>query len=220
MASPDGRATIELDATAKAPGRPWCIFDIAVACVSAHDVGAGNHELEVPFVCNAIGDCCLFHVRCNELLRSFPIVTVEEFERDPVTLCSTNWQLGSVLTFSCMTDTAKVGDRLYLATDAFAKWAIQTIKRGDIVDWEWFERLKYEEWSEWVRRTRDSNTDRRMRVDDTTVICIEVRTDGDVFQEANALRRWVTQDITRVWSVSVTSGHCQPARRMRAARNL
>ena len=137
-----------------------------------------------------------------------------------MTLCSTNWRPDTELAFTCMTDTAKVGDRLYLATDAFAKWAIQTIKRGDIVDWEWFERLKYEEWSEWVRRTRDSNTDRRMRVDDTTVICIEVRTDGDVFQEANALRRWVTQDITRVWSVSVTSGHCQPARRMRAARNL
>ena len=50
---------------------------------------------------------------------------------------------------------AQDGDRLFLATDAFAKWAVQTTARNEAVDWAWFEQLTSEKWSKWVSTARD-----------------------------------------------------------------
>ena len=130
---------------------------------------------EIRYLCRSMGDCCLFHVRENLLLRSFPLVAIEEFERDPATLCSTNWKADAQVDFSCLRESARIGDRLYLATDAFAKWAIQMTSRNEDIDWNWLLNVGSEQWSAWVQNLRDQSADRRMRVDDTTVVCIDIQ---------------------------------------------
>ena len=75
---------------------------------SAGRVVTAAGEAQLPFVCRALGDCCLFHVRDDRLLRSFPLTRVEEFELDPVTLCSTNWRADSGLTFACLSRTLRM----------------------------------------------------------------------------------------------------------------
>ncbi len=134
---------------------------------------------QLPFVCRAIGDCCLFQIRDGALLRSFPLTEPEEFERDPVTVCSTQWRPDSELTFSSMNGCLRTGDTIVLSSDAFAKWALQAIARKEEINWAWFEGLDSQEWSEWVASVRDRSPDQRMRVDDTTLIFIRPQLELD-----------------------------------------
>ncbi len=71
----------------------------------------------------AVGDSCLFQIRNDDLLRSFPISNVDEFGCSP-TLLSTNLSRNSQLweRVKCHTAEWMSGDYLLLTTDALARW--------------------------------------------------------------------------------------------------
>jgi len=150
------------------------------------DADSGTSECQLPFCCRAVGDCCLFQIRDGRLLRSFPLTQPEEFERDPVTICSVQWRPDSELTFASMDGCLQTGDTIVLSSDAFAKWALQAIARKEEINWDRLEGLDSSQWSEWVSSVRDHSPDQRMRVDDTTLIFIRPQFEQDRNQSCDS----------------------------------
>ena len=116
----------------------------------------------------AVGDSCLFHVRDGRLLAAFPLERAEQFDNAP-------WLVGS------RTDPDKVplergavlggeawpGDRLWLMTDALARWFLAEHEAG-ARPWGELEALADEKaFAARVEAWRDS---RRLRNDDTTLV--------------------------------------------------
>lgn len=120
----------------------------------------------------AVGDSCLFHVRGGQLLASFPLSHSAQFD-------STPWLIGS-------RDSADEiplrqarhysgewlpGDRLYLMTDALARWFLLAHEAGGkpwlVVD----PLLKQDDeaFADWVERLRDQRT---LKNDDTTLVAV------------------------------------------------
>jgi Protein phosphatase 2C len=122
----------------------------------------------------AVGDSCLFHVRDDRLERSFPLEDSSEFGNTP-------WLIGSRTSpdevprrrgKSCRLD-LMAGDRLWLMTDALARWFLMEAEAsrrpwdalGELQD------LPDEEWAAWVETLRDT---RELRNDDTTVVVVTI----------------------------------------------
>lgn len=82
----------------------------------------GSHE-SGSWSAIAAGDSCLFQVRNDDLVRSFPISSAGEFGSSP-TLLSTNLVRNSQLweKVKCQTAEWQPGDLLLLSTDALACW--------------------------------------------------------------------------------------------------
>lgn len=118
----------------------------------------------------AIGDTCLFQVRRGRLVEAFPIASPDSFSNTPALLCS-NPQGNP-----CLQDNIQVlegeyvsGDRLYLATDALAHWALSQLvarKRPWLKLSRQSDETGFHRWIVRLRRTRT------IRNDDTTLICI------------------------------------------------
>lgn len=140
----------------------------------AADTDSAGEDDGRPYRCYAIGDCCLFHVRDGELLRKFPLETVEEFEADPVTICSVNRKRDHMLEFDTIDDTFHAGDLLILASDALAKWWYQQLTNAEAIDWDALWAMTSEDWSARVAELRNLPSERRMRVDDTTLILLRM----------------------------------------------
>lgn len=126
----------------------------------------------------AVGDTCLFQMRDNRVIATFPISDVSEFRKSPALLCSKPKWNGRVWTrVKRKWGRALRGDYFLLMTDALAEWFM----------------LKYEE-SSWdllqdissgrkggKSRFEDLVSQLRMRNeirnDDTTLLMIEVMED-------------------------------------------
>jgi hypothetical protein len=119
----------------------------------------------------AIGDSCLFHVRGDELLASFPLSDTAAFERDPWTLSSIDYGRDEGLEFHALEFDCAPGDRLVLCSDALACWAVGESSQGRLPDWDTFWPLDEAAWHARVRELRDSG----MRYDDTTLVLLRVR---------------------------------------------
>ncbi|MFE9630264.1 hypothetical protein [Streptomyces sp. NPDC006463] len=71
----------------------------------------------------ALGDSCLFHIRDDRLLGSFPVQRAEEFGTTPDLFGSRNHDTGLLEERTRFTEgDARAGDRLLLMTDALAAW--------------------------------------------------------------------------------------------------
>ena len=121
----------------------------------------------------AIGDSCLFIVRDDALLLSFPLDSPAQFDNTPHLLCSNPknngglWERVRQLEGICLP-----GDLIMLASDALACWMLQQCDSGD-KPWEAFEDMRTDgEWARWVQARRDERT---MSNDDTTLIAVKVR---------------------------------------------
>ena len=79
----------------------------------------------------ACGDSCLFHVRCGELLRAFPISNSSKFGNNPTLLSSV-----SAANERAFTEVVRAhgecheGDLLLLATDALSCWILSECEAG------------------------------------------------------------------------------------------
>lgn len=124
--------------------------------------------------CFAVGDCCLFHIRNGELLRKFPLETVKDFDKDPITIPSFNNNCDHLLEFQALEDICQSGDLMILTTDALAKWMYQQLEAEQPVDWEEFWSISSEAWTERVAALRALPPDGRMRVDDTTLVMLRM----------------------------------------------
>lgn len=79
----------------------------------------------------AVGDSCLFQVRDNDLIISFPISASKEFGNFPGLLCS-NSQKNKKITEIIRSVSGRwaIKDRFYLASDALAQWIIKEHEQG------------------------------------------------------------------------------------------
>ena len=64
-------------------------------------------------VAYAIGDCCMFHVRNDKVLRVFPIENSQLFENDPLVIGSVNQRKDHLLQFNTLEDFLMGGGSLF-----------------------------------------------------------------------------------------------------------
>jgi len=124
----------------------------------------------------AIGDSCLFQIRDNKVITSFPIKKSSEFTNTPQ-LLSSNMKNNSALSSLVIPlhGSWKKGDLFFICTDAFAAWFLSE-KENNRFPWvEFYDNINYpdsnEKFKSWVMAKRESGV---MKNDDTTVIFIKL----------------------------------------------
>lgn len=126
----------------------------------------------------AVGDACLFHTRGDRLLAAFPLDRADQFTNSPHLLGSrvpaaAYWEKHAV---RC-SGRALPGDRLWLATDAFAQWCLGECEAGRGPWGELQELCTVEQgdacFAEWTAGLRNRPL-RRLRNDDVTLLAIPV----------------------------------------------
>lgn len=133
----------------------------------------GQKESEAEVM--AIGDSCLFHVRDDELLESFPLDTSHEFANSPLVLGSVDLNRDGQLQFERLQITSRTDDMLVLCTDAVAAWALERYEQGDAVPWSRYWNMSPEDWTAEVCELRMQS---KMRYDDTTLLLLRVSEAG------------------------------------------
>lgn len=134
---------------------------------------AADPERTDAFCCHAIavGDSCLFLVRDDRLLLSFPMEEAAEFDNTPALLCSNParvedlWQEVRFHSGECVS-----GDLFILTSDALACWFLNSNTAGE-KPWRTLSALESCQWDEWVEKQRREGL---MRNDDTTLVTINV----------------------------------------------
>ena len=123
----------------------------------------------------AVGDSCLFQTRGDRLHQAFPLVRSDEFG-------STPWLVGSR---GCDAEAVEQrtrrgeadwqpGDRLWLMTDALAKWFLEQVEAGAL-PWQELDGLlrapaPQQAFEGWVAGLRDAG---RLRNDDMTLLVLQ-----------------------------------------------
>ena len=154
------------------PPLPWFVEQSLARGAFATFLGVHFEEASAEVV--AVGDSCLFHVREDRVERAFPLERSSEFGNTP-------WLVGSRTSpdevprlhgITCRLDLME-GDRLWLMTDALARWFLVEVEAGRR-PWADLEALlgqPDEEWAAWVETLRDR---RELRNDDTTIVVVTV----------------------------------------------
>jgi len=119
----------------------------------------------------AIGDSCLFHIRGNELVRSFPIQRAEELADNPVVLGSVDLGRDQLIQFARLDELCYEDDLLILTTDAVADWILRCHESGERIDWSVFWDMSPSQWQVEIARLRQENL---MRYDDATMLLLRV----------------------------------------------
>jgi hypothetical protein len=123
----------------------------------------------------AMGDSCLFHLRADGLLNSFPVADSRCFNNRP-RLISTNpaYNSAAAAYLRAITSTWQSGDSFYLMTDALACWFLGQVETGGnpcrIL--QSFDRNdQVQDFSSFVQDSRNSKL---MRNDDVTFVRIDL----------------------------------------------
>jgi hypothetical protein len=119
--------------------------------------------------CYCIGDCCLFHVRNDQVLRAFPLERSELFDLTPEVIRSVVVAGDAPVAFDTLEDTVQAGDLVVLCTDAAAVWALQRLEAGKSPNWEAIWNMSPVDWERWVIRLREQDL---IRYDDTTIVML------------------------------------------------
>lgn len=118
----------------------------------------------------AVGDSCLFHVRNDELICSFPLSRPAEFSHSPV-LITTNPEHNRLVCdhLKIREGGCESGDVFFLMTDALAKWFLQRNIVGE-KPWQLLQQLDDETlFKQFVIEQREAG---RIENDDTTLMII------------------------------------------------
>lgn len=133
---------------------------------------APNGPRSLSWQAAAVGDSCLFVVRNDGLLVSFPLEDATQFNNTPELICSNpanNRGLGKQIRWSW--GECAAGDLFILASDALACWILERSATGE-KPWQTLLALDSPaRWDEWVRAQRHEHT---MKNDDTTLIIVKV----------------------------------------------
>lgn len=116
----------------------------------------------------AVGDSCLFQLRQQKLVASFPVDDADAFDNSPVLLASraapNQAALAAAQTLAGFWQT---GDEFLLMTDALAAWFL---RHGDsVASWP-----PAREFPAWIHELRQS---RRLRNDDVTLLRVRIEQD-------------------------------------------
>jgi hypothetical protein len=117
----------------------------------------------------AVGDSCLFHVRDNRLLASYPMESPSQFGVTPKLIGSR--EAADLPEPENFAGSLRPGDQLLLMTDALACWFLTAAERGE-EPWAAIEglvKLSDDDFAAWVERLRDR---RELKNDDTTVVAV------------------------------------------------
>ena len=117
----------------------------------------------------AWGDSCLFLVRNDALLESFPIHRSADFDSTP-SLVSTLGAVDEALLSTC-SGTIQKGDRFYLASDALACWFLSDLEAG-AEPWVALDGISHPEELECF--VGEERSHKRMKNDDVTLIAIRI----------------------------------------------
>lgn len=120
-----------------------------------------------------IGDVVLFHVRERRLVAEFPDMAAEDFGNDPegvFTLPSQLERMRQHLSF--FTTTLRVGDLLFLATDAVAAWMVRSASTDGSRLWATLGELSHPD--QFDALAREHLGSGRMKNDDLTLMRVEV----------------------------------------------
>jgi hypothetical protein len=118
----------------------------------------------------AVGDCCLFQVRGDELRRAFPVRRSQDFGNRPDLLCSRSRPGGGkTKRFRLRADWSD-GDVLLLATDALAQWFLRNVEEGGK---PWNELLGLETQEQFANRIQEMRETKQARNDDATLLVIK-----------------------------------------------
>jgi hypothetical protein len=133
---------------------------------------AGAYRLRA----SGIGDCVLFLVRDGRKLFSFPLTESAEFAEPPQIFSSIAKGVTYADKFRHLDDRCQAGDLLVACSDAVGLWAMGEYEAGREVDW-----MRYwendEAWQEDIQALRvkqSAEDDHRMRVDDCTLLLLQV----------------------------------------------
>ena len=118
----------------------------------------------------AVGDSCLFVVRNDQLLLSFPLDEAAQFDNTPDLVCSNPANSGRVWEgVRRHSGECAPGDLFILASDALAGWFLAKNAAGE-KPWETLLALDLPGWGAWVGEQRRGGL---MRNDDTTLVIIK-----------------------------------------------
>lgn len=144
----------------------------SLLCLKLND----RNDVETHWDAIALGDSCLFQVRDNALITSFPIASSSLFNNRPYLLSSNPANNTYVLKHAKrLTGKWKKNDSFFLMTDALAAWFLKQAEDGES---PWFSILdsntaKYEQpLGELVKYLRERGT---IRNDDVSVIRLDLR---------------------------------------------
>jgi hypothetical protein len=122
----------------------------------------------------AVGDSCLFQVRCGTLVKKFPVEQSSDFNDRPVLLASNPAQNDQAISaIRRVSGTFEPGDAFYLMTDALARWSLREDEEGRnpwtllrVVNTA--EAPAFDVWIDGLRNTKE------LRNDDVTLIRIDL----------------------------------------------
>lgn len=163
-----------------------------------------------PFRCYSLGDCCLFHVRDDQVLRGFPFEQSALFDTKPKMVGSVARGSGP-LEFDVLEDVCRAGDLLVLCTDALAVWALMQLEAGDSPRFESCWNMSQRDWTESILRLRAED---KIRYDDTTVQLLRVKGESEsVTDRAMRSGTDLVDDVKKNFSQLFSSGKSRRKRR-------
>lgn len=139
-------------------------------------VGLWINYKKSSFNCFAIGDCCIFHIRNDEILISFPIEEEIEFSKNPFLVSTKTDDDDKIREHfrELKNQKIKKGDYLFVMSDALACWFTNKTKAND-KPWNiligFTEDSSNSSFKEWLKRKRD---EKEIKNDDTTLLTIEI----------------------------------------------
>ena len=122
----------------------------------------------------SLGDTCLFHVRGDELVSSFPMKASADFGSSPKLVPSRTDSVDNVVSHMEEREGEwRSGDLFFMATDALSAWFLTEAESG-AAPWQvlqGFSERGQAAFGQWVGGLR---AERRLRNDDVTMVRIEV----------------------------------------------
>ena len=141
----------------------------AAATLLGLELGPADEGGGRPWRAFAVGDACLFWVRDDRSLASFPVVAADQFGSAPLLVRSSP---GFKTLAVAAAGTCLPGDRFLLATDAVAARLFKSMAGGPGPEWGRFETISEGEWREELDTLRTAND---MVNDDCTLVVLKVR---------------------------------------------
>lgn len=125
----------------------------------------------------ALGDTVLFHVRGGRLLTHFPSLELTGFGRRPHGVHTLPERLNKMRDRLHVTHgNLKLGDQLYIATDAVAEWILRTCEHSGPRLWRELDSLSHPE--AFTRLIADRRTAGDLKNDDATLLRVNISSGG------------------------------------------
>jgi hypothetical protein len=119
----------------------------------------------------AVGDSCIFQVRRDQLIRSFPISRSDDFTNTPWFLASTSEKNLQTAMAQWAEGDCAPGDLFLLMTDALAQWFLASWEHGAR---PWAELVNLESEDAFGKFVLSLRRDGRLRNDDTTLLVVSL----------------------------------------------